>query len=170
MQTCRPFFLVLVLCIATKVVSEERPVAAPYRPFAFLVGHTWEGTFPDGKTIDRHTYEWVYGGKFIRDTHVVTSSGGKYEGETIFAWNSNNKQVVFWYIANNGTYSQGTVDVDGETFTVDEQHQGRETQVLKTKWEKVSDSEYRVETYREKDKQQQLLFAVTYKKQTTPSQ
>ena len=42
--------LVLVACSPCPRVIADEPIASPFRPFAFLVGHTWEGTFPDGKT------------------------------------------------------------------------------------------------------------------------
>ncbi len=48
---------------------------SPYQPLAFLVGHCWKGTFPEGKATDEHCFSWIYGGKFVRDEHVVHRGG-----------------------------------------------------------------------------------------------
>jgi hypothetical protein len=53
---------------------------APYQPLAFLVGHCWQGTFPDGKATDGHCFSWIYGSKFVRDEHVVHSGDGHPDG------------------------------------------------------------------------------------------
>jgi hypothetical protein len=31
----------------------------------------WRGAFPDGKATDERCFSWIYGGKFVRDEHVV---------------------------------------------------------------------------------------------------
>ena len=43
----------------------EVPMSA-YQPLAFLVGHCWRGTFPDGRATDEHCFSWIYGGRFVR--------------------------------------------------------------------------------------------------------
>jgi hypothetical protein len=40
----------------------EVPMSA-YQPLAFLVGHCWRGTFPDGRATDEHCFSWIYGGR-----------------------------------------------------------------------------------------------------------
>lgn len=78
------------------------------KPFQFLVGSCWTGTFPDGKATDTHCFESVYGGQFIRDTHVVRNGPKPYEGESIHAWDAQKKQLVYVYWATSGSISFGT--------------------------------------------------------------
>ena len=96
--------LALVVAAGPAAPTEVR---AELKPFQFLVGSCWTGTFPDGKATDTHCFEPVYGGQFIRDTHVV--KGPKpYEGESIHAWDAQKKKLVYVYWANSGSISFGT--------------------------------------------------------------
>ena len=65
------------------------PSADPYRPLAFLVGHCWKGAFANGNDTDEHCFSWIYGGKFVRDEHVVHRDGRPDAfGESIYMWDS----------------------------------------------------------------------------------
>lgn len=103
-----------------------------FKPMAFLVGSCWKGTFPDGKSTDEHCYEWLWGGKFIRDRHVVKSSRPDYEGETVFAWDATKKQIVFWYVTNQGFYTTGTLEPRDGELVVPETVVGDKTSEMKT--------------------------------------
>jgi hypothetical protein len=167
--------LVSALCVAIIVSSsslgsltEEKKAAVPkhFEALAFLVGSSWVGTFPDGKTTDVHTFEWVYGKKFIRDTHVVRGTSSKtYEGETIYAFDAEKKQVVFWYIANSGGFSQGSVAVDGKKINFDEKFTGKKTQQMKSVWEKVSKDAYDAHTYAVQGDKLKKLFTIRFERQ-----
>src|SRR5262249_3787092 len=90
---------------------------SPYQPLAFLAGHCWKGTFPDGKQTDEHCFSWIYDGKFLRDQHTVHGGGHPdYLGESIYFWNSASKRVEYLYIENQGGYSQGPVATEGRTL------------------------------------------------------
>jgi len=69
---------ILLAGMAMAAPAEAPP--APYQPLAFLVGHCWKGTFPDGKATDEHCFSWIYGGKFVRDEHVVHRGEGHADG------------------------------------------------------------------------------------------
>ncbi len=83
-------------------------VRAELKPFEFLVGSCWTGTFPNGTSTDTHCFEPVYGGLFVRDRHIVRGAKTPYEGESIHAWDAQQKKLVFTYWASSGDISTGT--------------------------------------------------------------
>jgi hypothetical protein len=126
-------FLVLATAAVRGVgAARAAEAAGNFEPMAFLVGSCWKGTFPDGKSTDEHCYEWVWGGKFVRDRHVVKSSGPDYEGESVFAWDASKKKLVFWYFTNQGFYTTGTLEPRDEGLVVPETVVGEKTSERKT--------------------------------------
>ncbi len=95
-------------------------------PLAWLTKRCWIGTFPDGATTDQHCYGWEYGDKFIWDRHVVRGSGPDYRGQTIYAWDPDQQQIVFWYWTNQGTFSTGEALIEGDVIVFPETHVGDE--------------------------------------------
>jgi hypothetical protein len=85
--------------------APAQPLAA-FKPMAFLVGHCWKGNFPGSTNTDEHCFEWVYGGKFIRDRHVVRG-GPPYQGETIYTADPKTGSVSYWYISSDGMVVTG---------------------------------------------------------------
>ncbi|HET7291417.1 MAG TPA: hypothetical protein VFM88_03235 [Vicinamibacteria bacterium] len=88
------------------------------KPLAFLAGSCWRGTFPDGKATDEHCYDWMLGGRYLRDAHVVRGAAQDYEGVTLIGWDPGRKAVSYWYFTNQAHLSQGTVESlpDGLAF------------------------------------------------------
>lgn len=88
------------------------PAAAaddPLGPMAFVVGSCWKGAFtPDGKVTDTHCFEAVYGGRFIRDRHIVEGARGAYSGETLYRWDAAARTIRYAYAASDGGHSEGT--------------------------------------------------------------
>src|SRR5215813_3113108 len=110
------FAALLPLLFAPSVALCE-PIEA-LQPMAFLAGHCWKGTFPDGKRTDEHCFAWLYGGKALRDVHTVRSPGQPdYVGETIYYWNSADKRVEYLYVENAGGISKGTMQPSGTELT-----------------------------------------------------
>jgi hypothetical protein len=74
-------------------------------------GTQWIGRFPDGDLTDEQRFEWVYGGRFLRNTHRVRNAAGDvvYEGETIFAWDPSNDRIAWWYWNTTGGHITGTM-------------------------------------------------------------
>lgn len=105
--------LIVLALLAAPARAAEVPadVPAALRPFAPLVGPTWVGRFPNGKLTDEQRFEWVYGGRFLRNEHQVKNEAGAtvYEGETIYAWDPLADQIVWWYWNATGGYVTGTV-------------------------------------------------------------
>ena len=92
----------LVTATSTRATGAEGVTA--YEPLAFLVGHCWKGTFPDGKVTDEHCFSWIYGGKFVRDEHVVHKGAGQPDGfgESIYVWDAPSGQLQYLYIESAG--------------------------------------------------------------------
>jgi len=110
----------------TAVAADEKPIDA-FAPLAFLVGSCWQAAMPDGKAIDTHCYEWVYGGKYIRNVHTVEGWPTPYGGETIFYYDHDAKVVRYLYFANDGGTSSGImVPKDGKPTYPEERYVGPE--------------------------------------------
>jgi hypothetical protein len=126
---------------------------AQLQPLEFLVGHCWQGAFPDGKATDKHCFENVFDGKFIRDRHVVTSERPPYSGETIYWMDHNSRQINYLYFASDGGVSTGIVEVkDGVLTFPNEKYTGSDgkSQTLRTVWQRKGDNEYLAVTEEEK--------------------
>jgi hypothetical protein len=116
-------------------------------PLAFLAGSCWKGTFPGGTVTDEHCYEWMYGTHFLKDRHVVRGEAQPYEGETTFAWNAQKNQIVFWYAALPGFYTEGTVRTSGQTLSFTEEViTAGAAPELKTTWTRNGSDSYTVRT------------------------
>jgi hypothetical protein len=142
-----PVALALVLLPAL-TVQAAGPHAA-YQPLSFLVGHCWKGTFPGSQTTDEHCFSWIYGGKFVRDEHVVHRAGAPDEfGETIYLWDATAGQLQYLYIESGGGYSRGTVSADGATlvFPPSSYRENGSEQVYRSRWQRSGDDAYDVVT------------------------
>ena len=140
----------LLAAFAAAAAPASPPPADPYQPLAFLVGHCWKGTFPKGGRTDEHCFSRIYGGKFLRDEHVVhTSEGGPDEfGETIYLWNSAAAQLEYLYIESGGGFLRGTATLEGAALVfaaagyVD---QGK-TMNVRSRWQRAGEDAYEVTT------------------------
>jgi hypothetical protein len=134
---------------ATGVATGAEGVTA-YEPLAFLVGHCWKGTFPDGKVTDEHCFSWIYGGKFIRDEHVVHNGAGRPDGfgESIYVWDAPTGQLQYLYIESAGGFSRGTVssEADALVFPAATYSEKGEVQTYRSRWKRVGDDAYDVVT------------------------
>ncbi len=133
---------------ATPAVPE--PAATAYRPLEFLVGHCWKGTFPDGQVTDEHCFSWIYGGKFVRDEHVVHRGGGKPDGfgESIYLWDAAARQLQYLYIESAGGYSRGTVSDEGDAlvFPPTIYMEEGQAQTYRSRWQRAAPDAYDVVT------------------------
>ena len=82
------------------------------KPFGFLAGHCWKGSFADGKRTDEHCFAWMLDGRALRDTHVVRAPGqADGAGETIYYVNAGTHRVEYLYVENQGGFSRGAVEM-----------------------------------------------------------
>ena len=135
------------LSFAAQESAPPTPLAA-FEPMSFLAGSCWQGAFRDRPAVtDEHCFEWVYGGKFLRDTHVVRGDAQPYEGETLYAWDSESKRIVYWYIARPGFFSTGHVEpAEGRLVFIDTVKQAARTRDLRTTWTRTGTDTFTVQT------------------------
>jgi hypothetical protein len=136
----RKLFLLMLL----PAFAHAEPIAA-LQPLGFLAGHCWKGTLRDPQTTDEHCFEWMYGGKFLRDRHVVRSPGKPdYIGETTYYWDAEAKQIRFLYVENLGAVSQGTAEAapDGVFFPNARYVDGNGAMTYRSRWTRIDGQTY----------------------------
>jgi hypothetical protein len=107
----RPLLATLALASLAAPAGAAEP-AELLKPFAFLAGHCWRGSFADGKRTDEHCFAWTLDGAALRDTHVVRAPGqADGAGETIYFVNTASHRVEYLYVENHGGFSRGAVEV-----------------------------------------------------------
>jgi hypothetical protein len=106
-------FLAAMLALAASATWTAGARAEPadaLKPMAFLAGHCWKGTFPDGRGTDEHCFEWRLGGRALRDTHTVRAPGKPdYVGETTYYVDPATHRAAFLYVENLGGISRGAM-------------------------------------------------------------
>jgi hypothetical protein len=120
-----------VLVTAPAVDGSARQPLGQLALFSPLVGREWVAAFPGNDITDTQRFEWVLGGKFLRNVHHVRASGKVvYEGETIYAWDQRAQRIVWWYWNSTGGYVVGTIAVreDG-TLVADGENHGSADQI-----------------------------------------
>jgi hypothetical protein len=134
------------------VLIPSAAVAAPdpaYQPLEFLAGHCWKGAFPGGKQTDEHCFTWVYGGKFLRDRHVVRAEGKPDAlGESIYFYDSAAKQLQYLYIESDGGFSRGPVSIEKDSLVFPDTSfvEKGKTMVYRSRWQHGADHAYEVLT------------------------
>lgn len=135
--------------ISLLLLSGAAALSDPLAPLQFLSGQCWQAPVGDGTQVDKHCFEPMYGGRHLRDRHVVTNAQGKvtYEGVTIYAFNGKAKRIEFAYFSSDGGVSYGSVaakeggqllDFGDETFTGPD---GKQLH-LSTAWRRIGDDAY----------------------------
>jgi len=130
-------------CLAGAAAAAEPPELL--KPLAFLAGHCWKATFPDGKTTDEHCFAWMVGGRALRDTHVVRSPGKPDGlGESTYYVNSAGNHVEYLYVENSGGFSRGTMESLPEALLFpDTQYiSDGEALVYRARWTRQGDRGY----------------------------
>lgn len=130
--------LALVSLAAPATAAEDS-----LQPLRFLVGHCWAGEFPNGGGKDTHCFEAMFGSRFVRDRHVLHGKGPDYLGESIFAFDPTQREIVFWYWSSDGDMENGTVMpvVDGLNFPEHRLKQPSE-RVFRTHWKWIGADRY----------------------------
>lgn len=115
----------------------------PLQPIAFLVGHCWSGDFPNAMGKDTHCYESMYGGKFVRDKHVLHGKQGDYLGETIYGFDPGKKQITYWYFSSDGDIDSSAMIPVASGFDFPERHLTKPQDLtMRTRWNRIGDDRY----------------------------
>jgi dipeptidyl aminopeptidase/acylaminoacyl peptidase len=117
--------------IATgSVRAQISPTAAEQlKPIAFLTTHEWDAKLPDspdGKKIKIHArFSWAQNRQAIRvSNEFVTDGHGSPYIEGLYAWDPQQRVIVFCYVDAKGGLTKGTVkSEDGQLV-----HEFQETQ------------------------------------------
>jgi hypothetical protein len=138
-----------LLALTTLPATADAP-PSPYQPLAFLVGHCWNGTFPDGRGSDQHCFSWIYGGKFVRDEHVAHHGAGRPDdyGESIYLWDASSGKLEYLYIESAGGYSRGTVSAEpgALVFPAATYTEAGQLQHYRSRWQRSGSEAYDVIT------------------------
>jgi hypothetical protein len=166
----RPLSILLGLALLAAPGRAAEDPAPPehFQPMAFLVGSCWKGSFPDGQSTDEHCFEWIYG-KFIRDRHVVKGPKPDYIGETIYAYDPQQKKVIYWYVTNAGFFTTGSLEYTQEGIVFPEKVvSGSETKELKTLFEPRLPDAYWVRSLERTSAGWKELWTMELKRQPRP--
>ena len=146
-----------MLAAAAAVGLAAAPATAaddPLGPMAFLVGSCWKGAFTaDGKVTDTHCFEAVYGGRFIRDRHIVEGAPGPYSGETLYRWDAGARVIRYAYDASDGGHSDGTARAVEGGLRFEDRYTGPDGQplVMRASWMRDGQDAYLATTEAEED-------------------
>ena len=93
------------------------PSAAALEPIAFLTTHEWDAKLPDspdGKKIKIHArFTWAQNRQAIRiSNEFVTDGKASPYIDGLYAWDPQQKSIVFWYVDAKGGLTKGIVKVE----------------------------------------------------------
>jgi hypothetical protein len=124
--------LIGMLALAVLPANGQTPAAtasAPLSPIAFFTTHEWDAKLPDsseGKKIKIHAqFTWTQNRQAIRiSNQFVTDGKGTPYIDGLYAWDPQQRAIVFWYVDAKGSLSKGTVKVEDGKLV----HEFQETQ------------------------------------------
>jgi hypothetical protein len=103
--------------IVTLLADAETLATSTLEPIAFLTTHEWEAKLPDspdGKKKKIHArFTWAPSRQAIRmSNEMVTDGKGSPHIEGFYAWDPQQRVIVFWYADAKGGLTRGTVKVE----------------------------------------------------------
>jgi len=150
--TTRGVFALVAMVVAAATVRATDAAAAadPYQPLAFLIGHCWKGTNAgDARMTDEHCFSRIYGGKFVRDEHVVHRDGRPDAfGESIYVWDPAAGRLEYLYIESAGGFLRGNVTVEegALVFPAAGFVESDGSTNVRSRWQRAGDDAYDVVT------------------------
>jgi hypothetical protein len=141
-------------------------ISSHFKPFAFLIGD-WQGTFADGKTTDRQHFEWLHDGKLLSNHHSSTGERGGHSGDAVFAYDTVEKRIVFWYWDNAGGITLGHFTVRGDDLHADEEYRGEQNYKMRTVWKPIDGDNYDSSVFAQQEGEWKQLWTVRYKRVAT---
>ena len=123
MKTRMTITVITLVCVLTMAVPAfaQYDVENWHKPFAFLMGNTWQAKMPDGGSAGGN-WEWMFEEKVIHAKGWTKDEAGKITGrnQTIMTWDPENKRPAFWFFMPDGSYSTGhmkmTKESEGNTY------------------------------------------------------
>lgn len=117
---------IAILCAHAQTPTTS---ASPLQPIAFLTAHEWDAKLPDspdGKKKKLHArFTWTPNRQAIRISNdVVTDGKASPYIDGLYAWDPQQRAIVFWYVSADGSLTKGTVRMEGGKLV----HEFQETQ------------------------------------------
>jgi hypothetical protein len=128
---CRVVLLIGIVFQFAPGVRAQVPVPSPapaLRDIAFFTAHEWNARLPDlpdGKKRQIHAqFTWTQTGQAIRiSNQLITDGKASPYIDGLYAWDPQQRVIVFWYVDAKGSLTQGTVTIEGGQLV----HKFRET-------------------------------------------
>jgi hypothetical protein len=111
--------------IAVFAQSRSKPSEpSPLSQISWLTGGTWVAEIKGEQGVITTRIEnrirWSENGQLIKFiTTFISHNKPEVHYEGIYAWDPAKKQISFWYTDNEGSLTQGTAAMSGETLTQD---------------------------------------------------
>jgi len=91
------------------------------QPLAFLATHEWQAILPDspqGQKMKIHSHcTWSSNGQAIRIfSEFITDGKARPYIDGLYAWDPQQKVIVFWYVDAQGGLTKGTVKMESGTL------------------------------------------------------
>jgi hypothetical protein len=118
-----------VIVIVYVHAQTPAPSSTALEPIAFLTTHEWDAKLPDspeGKKKKIHArFTWAQNHQAIRiSNELVTDGKASPYIEGLYAWDPQQRAIVFWYVDAKGSLSKGTVKMENGKLV----HKFQETQ------------------------------------------
>ncbi|MCB1048419.1 MAG: hypothetical protein KDC10_14585 [Calditrichaeota bacterium] len=111
--------LSLLMLPSVQAAVDPDSLAPGLAPLAPWVGLTFRGELadstPEQPKVDVQHWERILNGQAIRIMHSINE--GEYGGETLVIWDSERQTIAYWYVTTAGFHTEGTITVDGNTYT-----------------------------------------------------
>lgn len=122
--------IVFLSALSLAVARGDEPVDLNehLQVFQPLIGQTFRGEFadstPEKPVFDVSRWERAMNGQAVRILHSVND--GIYGGETILMWDAKQQTIAYWYFTTAGFFTQGTMAVQGKTWSSTEKVTGNQ--------------------------------------------
>jgi hypothetical protein len=116
-------------CAIALVYARAETPAPAVEPIAFLTAHEWDAKLPDspdGKKKKIHArFTWTQNRQAIRvSNELVTDGKANPYIDGLYAWDPQQRVIVFWYVDAKGSLTKGTVKLEDGKLV----HEFQETQ------------------------------------------
>jgi hypothetical protein len=134
MKSIRGGVVILMSAVAAAALPGSAQTSSPspaatLAPLAFLTAHEWDAKLsdtPGEKKRKIHAqFKWAPSGQAIRISNQFVTDGGSVPYiDGLYAWDPQQRVIVFWYVGAEGSFTQGTVRSEAGTLM----HQFKQTQ------------------------------------------
>jgi hypothetical protein len=165
-QRAAPFLVLFLAAVASQAQTPDDPLA-PFGWFKDLAGSCWSGRGENGRPTDTQCYS-VQFGRFLRGTIRLS---GKHrsqgveslEGDSVYAWNPQAKQVHYSLWASDGSYATGAMYVEGENLIFPPANPGAPN-AMRFVWTRLDADSYLVTREKRQGKAWSKVLEVTYRR------